>query len=109
MEVICGASVTKGAWLNEATVAPPVVGVAVAGPRDEQRSPVSIPGIRLIGSRSVIPAPRGQGGFVSGAARTCQVRLRRPYGKTLEGTCPRVREFAAIGSPGAGQSHEVGP
>jgi hypothetical protein len=29
MEVICGAPVTKVAWLNHATVAPPVVGVPV--------------------------------------------------------------------------------
>lgn len=29
MEVICGAPVTKVAWLNHATVAPPMVGVPV--------------------------------------------------------------------------------
>lgn len=29
MELICGAPVTKVAWLNHATVAPPMVGVPV--------------------------------------------------------------------------------
>jgi hypothetical protein len=51
MEVICGGPVTKVAWLNHATVAPPVAGVPVhcsGDPRGDQ-------GLHVVGPQAIGP------------------------------------------------------